>query len=383
MVMKLDLKKEDKLLLFCAQTTIKPAIVEKIRSIIQDGVNWDYIIRMGHRHNLIPLLYWQLNEICPDSVPENVMVEFKYHFDRNAEKNRFMFGELLRILKIFDSHSIPTIPYKGPILAIEEYGNLSLREFNDLDIYVPFSHVYRAKEILLNQGYFLDIQLETGKENKFIKTQRDIKFFSNTLGIVLELHWTFKSFYFSLPSGEHLCEKNDVVKLSDTNVEAYSPSPEDLFLILCLHNASHRWAALFWLCDINQMIKSHNLDWDKIMEKARKQVIERIVLINIYLVNDLWGVEIPEEVRSDFDSQIIEEVKKTIFTNEKSSSLFQELLITIKLRDNLIYGIKDVLRSIFTPGVCEWKTLSLPIQLWPLYRIYRPFNLIRRYKNNK
>ncbi len=45
-------------------------------------------------------------------------------------------GELCRLVKIFQSENITLIPYKGPILSIQAYGNISLREFGDIDIFI-------------------------------------------------------------------------------------------------------------------------------------------------------------------------------------------------------------------------------------------------------
>ncbi len=62
-------------------------------------------------------------------------------------------GELQRILDIFKSHGITAIPYKGPVLAIQAYGNLAFREFGDLDIFIQKQDFLKVKELLLDNGY--------------------------------------------------------------------------------------------------------------------------------------------------------------------------------------------------------------------------------------
>ena len=62
-------------------------------------------------------------------------------------------GERLKIQKLLDLDEINSIPYKGPLLSILDYGKLGLRDCNDLDIYVKISDVSRTMNILVENGY--------------------------------------------------------------------------------------------------------------------------------------------------------------------------------------------------------------------------------------
>jgi hypothetical protein len=43
--------------------------------------------------------------------------ELRARFEHNARKNLVFTGELIRILDCLQSHGIPAIPFKGPVLA--------------------------------------------------------------------------------------------------------------------------------------------------------------------------------------------------------------------------------------------------------------------------
>src|SRR5437870_4666302 len=73
---------------------------------------------------------------CDMSIDEAVELVSREERQRNARRNLLMLRELLEVLDLFAEHSVPALPYKGPILAAVEYGNVSLRTFCDLDILV-------------------------------------------------------------------------------------------------------------------------------------------------------------------------------------------------------------------------------------------------------
>jgi hypothetical protein len=54
---------------------------------------------------------------------------------------------------LLESYEIPAIAYKGPTLAVSAYGNLSLRQFGDLDILVQDRAYERARQLLIKQGF--------------------------------------------------------------------------------------------------------------------------------------------------------------------------------------------------------------------------------------
>ncbi len=148
------------------------------------------------QHRLTPLLYWQLNNLCPDSIPPKIMERLKTFFHENARKNLLFMGELLKILDLFESNGITAIPYKGPILAIQTYGNLTFREFDDFDLFINQKDGLIAKKILQTEGYHSYLNLNEINEKKFFESQNDIQFSNKKTGIVLELHWKFSSLFF-------------------------------------------------------------------------------------------------------------------------------------------------------------------------------------------
>lgn len=388
-ISSLKISDEDKLLLLCARTRITEEVKEKIKSTVQQQLDWNYILQRSFKHKLTPLLYWQLNSLCHDSISPEVMDTLKTYFHENAHKNLLYLGELQKILKLFENSGIDAIPYKGPTLAISVYGNLALREFVDLDIFINQNDVIKAKKMLVSEFYKPYIYLDPIKEKKFVETQHDYGFTNDEKSVTIELHWRFTSLLFSLPIDEkEVFNVNDKNYAFINNHKIRSLNPEDLFLILCIHNSEHRWSRLAWICDIAEFVQHNcNINWEKIIRKAKRIGIFRILLINLNLAKDLFDLKIQDErivyylKNDDNVEEISNQIKTNIFIKKHDKvALLREISLNIKVRDKIFRGIIDCILGAVKPTTYEWKNIALPSIFYPFYYLLRPFMLLKRYK---
>ena len=86
-----DLRIEDQLLLNCSITRISNEKIKDIRNLVNMDINWDYLVNMAQKHRLNYLLYWQLDKICPEKIPENVKLKLQEDFQANVHRNLAMF----------------------------------------------------------------------------------------------------------------------------------------------------------------------------------------------------------------------------------------------------------------------------------------------------
>lgn len=375
---------EDKILLLCARTKLNPEIKSKLIKLVYEDIDWDFLIQRSSEHKLTPLLYRNLDSLGVNSVPEEVMFRLNEIFQENVMNNLQLFGKLLKILKVLKSNDIIAIPYKGPSLAILAYDNLAFRMFNDLDIFIFKNDISKVREILISKGYVPEFELNRFKEIKYIESQREMRFFNESHTVTIDIHWKFSAQMFSLPKVQEKIGDNLIYnKINNLDVNALST--EDLILVLCLHNAGHRWTRLAWISDITELINSKNVKWSNLVKKADNLHLKRILFINLYLANDLLGLNIPDEISDHFKSDknviiISNTIKQKIFSEERNTSLFDEILFSLKLRENIFYGIKDGIRNAMMPTPLEWNKLNLPSILYPFYYLYRPFYILLRYK---
>ena len=163
--------------------SIDQEIKEKILSLVNEDLDWQYLLQMASRHKLKPLLYRNLNSICPEKVPEDILEELKDYFNINVRKNLLMTGELIKILKFLKENNINAIPYKGPVLANLAYGNISLREFGDIDILINKSDVLKTKNIMLNNGYELYFPININ-DSFYMKLEPEYQFINRNNDLV-------------------------------------------------------------------------------------------------------------------------------------------------------------------------------------------------------
>ena len=77
------------LLICCAG--VDPEKGPKLEALISRRVDWNLTIEQGHRHDILPLIYWSLKTHCPDKLPDPIMKELGEFFQANARKNLFAY----------------------------------------------------------------------------------------------------------------------------------------------------------------------------------------------------------------------------------------------------------------------------------------------------
>lgn len=380
----IKLKNEEQLLLRCAHIRIDTNDQKEIISIVKSGLDWDYLLKLTERHKLQQLLYWQLNKISGRELPA---VDLKYlsnFFKNNASKNLFYMREIVSIVKLLSEMSIESFPYKGPILAHQVYGNLSLRQFGDLDLLVKKEDVITIKKILISQGYKPEFDLNSTQERNYLNSQRELKFINESKGISLEIHWKFSGIFLKLPRYAEKLLLNNLNSINIGGVSIPDISPENLILILSIHNASHYWSRLSWLVDIVTLIDNREIDWTYVLETAQKLSIKHILLINLYLCHILLDLRLDSSIISLLSNKSIIKTShifvKNMFSPTVEYTLIDKVMISFKIRENKIDGTKDCFIGIFNPSFYELNHLKLPPSLFFLYHIYRPLNLLKRYK---
>jgi hypothetical protein len=175
------------------------------------------------------------------------------------------------------------------------------------------------------------------------------------------------------------------VKVTVAGRKLKTPSAEDLLLVLSIHAAKHVWGRLIWLCDIAQILKREELNWDWIQARARELGVERILHITLLLTERLLKASIPGQiesaVRSDraalaFASEIEQRLLSGVHYEEPQISYFR---LMMRLRERRIDRVRFLMRLAFTPGLGEWDAVRLPKMLFPLYRVVRMARLAGRF----
>ena len=378
------MRTEAELLLCCARTRIDSEKAMRIRVLLQRDIDWEYLFRTASEHGITPLLYRHLNATLPGAVPNETLNQLRDYFHDNSRRNLFLTGELLNLLSLFETHKIPAIAFKGPVLAASVYGNLALRQFLDLDLIIHKQHVAKASELLVAEGYRPQFNLNRGREAAYVRWYPAHCFVREDDGedgkVVVDLHWAITSRDFGFPlDPESLWGRLESISLGDK--EVLTLSPENLLLILCVHGGKHGWDNLAWICDIAELIRvGEGIDWRKVLDQARALKSERMLFLGLYLASDLLGAPLPEEIKAKIHSDpavksLATQVSERLF-REVPPGVLEGWRFQVKMRDRLRDGCRYCFGLVMTPTGLELTLMPLPAALFPLYYVLRPMRLL-------
>jgi hypothetical protein len=316
-------------------------------------------------------------------VPARQLDTLRIRYRDNARRALWFTGELVRILGHFESLGITAMPYKGPILAETLYGDVTQRQFGDLDVLVHEADVPGARAALLSLGYKPGIELLPHQERAYIAAGYECPFHAAHGPNSLELQWQILPRFYSIDLDvAGFFERADEISLGGRPMQTLRA--QDLVLVLCTHAAKHVWVQLSWLCDIARLVKSPQLDWDAIQDDARRLGIERIVGLSLLLAHKLLGSALPpamqERLRADplatvLADEIVRVIERSAHYDTESIAYFR---LMMRLRERWQDRARFFWRLAFTPGVGEWSAVQLPKHLQPLYRLVRLSRLARR-----
>jgi Uncharacterised nucleotidyltransferase len=321
---------EVEVLLCCARAHIGPDTAERVRQLLKEQIDWNYLIEIASYHGTIPLLFWNLSRLALDDVPETTLTQLRAWYNGIACWNLSLTGELLKLLDLFRDRGIRALPLKGPALAASAYGNLSLRQFCDLDILASKEDMLKAKEVLMMHGYHPKLDLTAGDEAAYLESHHDYKFVRSKDSKVVEIQWGVTQWSFAFPFDfEDAWKYRQVISVAGESV--LNLAPEILLLMLCVHGTKHRWEQLKWICDIAEMVNTYREkpDWDRLMDQARTLGGGRMLLLGLFLAHSLLGVELPEETLE----RIHNNPQVKLLAGQVTKELFREASNPARLRD--------------------------------------------------
>ena len=159
-------------------------------------------------------------------------------------------------------------------------------------------------------------------------------------------------------------------------------SDEDLLLVLCHHGVFHIWERLEWVAGVAELLRAtRELDWSRVLARARELHCERALSIGLSLATDLLDAPLPREISATVEA----DPAARLLGQEALRRLFQEDVGPPGLMEKIRYHtlsaerpadrVSYILRLAVTPNQGDWAALTLPSSLFFLYYVLRPFRL--------
>jgi len=367
------------LLLACCASDQK---AERLQNARRGELDWERLARLADRHGVLPQVYSALAQA--GEAPCAALSGLRPMYERSVHQALWLTRELLRIIECFDGHGIRALAYKGPALAEILYGNVTSRQFADLDILVSPDDLPKVRACLAELGYEASLKLSPREERAYIAAGYELVFDLGEHRNLLEIQWRILPRFYAVDFDiERLFDRAIAVDLCGRAVRTLCP--EDLMLVLCAHAAKHAWTQLSWIREIGELSKSLQLDWVAILNEAERLGICRILAVSLGLANNLLGTEIPwavqEYAQCDHEVEVV--VHRVIPLLSQEENLDPESVSYFRLMTDTRERWRDRARFLWrlavTPGPGEWSVIGLPEPLFPLYRVVRFFRLAQRF----
>lgn len=357
----------------------------RIRALLREDIDWTSLLRIATRHQLAPLIGFNLCTTFADACPATVIDEFRSCMREITARNLFLARELIRLLEVFESRAIPVIPFKGPLLASTAYGHLGLRAFCDLDVLVDRIREYRVHvpEVLRSDGWTMIG--DNGYECTFANASGDIH---------LDVHHALtpqRLMPLRLNFGDIWRRCTNVAFIGTT---ARTPAPPDLLIMLCVQLAKDTGdermsPRLIKVCDIAQLIDRHaDLDWPLTLREARRLGALRMLFVGVGAARKLFGTALPNDVLQRcqaiprFDS-LVSHVEERVFFGRVGRFSRPELLSRAtwhaETRERALdrSSLRSLVHRVIVPIHLDYAFVKLPATLFPLYFAVKPVRLAR------
>jgi hypothetical protein len=288
---------------------------------------WVRLVRLAAEQRVRPLVRAALvrHGHSGARVPQAISRAFGQRCRQIAIDQLVKHAELGQIVRDFAAAKIPVILLKGACLGTFVYGDIALREMNDLDLLVPEQSLQAAADSLVRRGYQTHRPFTVATEMAF---RHHLPPFIKG-GVAVELHWNVTP-----PGQPFTIDPVDLwrraVPMDAGDRPALRLCLEDLLLHLCVHSShQHQFeCGLRPSCDIAALLREYGdrIDWEAVCQRGEQWRWAKGVSVALALSQRLLGAAVPPAVlrrlqrSSGGDSIVVAE--RLLWTTAGESSAF-------------------------------------------------------------
>lgn len=359
---KMNLSPEDRLLRNCAKIEISDTTRSRLKDILDNGLNWPYILQESIKEGIPCLLYNNLSEF-KNSVPENILGCLSDIYYKNTYRNVKIYELLKFILSSFAKENLATIPLKGIFLAEKVYGNIALRTMADVDLLIKKEDLPRVDKLLESLNYRTPIHKDVfypAIEKSYLNSAI---YFKTNKGretkdtIPLHIHWHVVNMI--LPT--YLYAKNiKMVSLWEYaaptklgGADTLGLAPHHLVIYLAQHALKHSFEHLVLFSDMDAVIKryANQIDWDNFIKDTIEWGTEKQVFYSLYFTNYYLETKLPDYLLSKLKPKKINFFEKKFFSFVSNNNRDTELcyFVHLSMVKGLVKKLEFIFRLFFPP----------------------------------
>jgi hypothetical protein len=350
----------------------------QIATALKSDIEWRTLLSHAKAHGVRPQLIRAFRELDWIGVPLETKRSLLDFMQLHRARSLFIAGELIKVSDQLSQRAIRFATFKGPSLATALYGDLSLRECNDIDIIVDENHVAQAEAILGSLGY-RGILGSSVFRDAFLSYQRQFAFVRETPSLAVDLHWDFTASHVPFPvSPSEIWNNLEQVDIGGRPVPTLGRN--DLGLLLAGHGTKEGWRCLGWVADFAMFIQKHpDLDWNYLLNRAQRRGCGRSLLLGCQLAAQLLGTRVKADMLQLAENTrqlllVAETMVHRIRSDFPAASLDRDLG-DLELCESRLQKACAIGKLLITRTVGDYVSMPLPRRLWRIYHVTRPFRL--------
>jgi len=363
--------------LLCAVVRPSPDLAQAV-ALLRGPLDFSDLLDLAEAHSVRPRLIQAFAALGWQGVPPTVKAALEGFRGRHVLRALYLAEEHGRIADALLAAGVGFAFFKGAALAVDLYGDLSHREYGDIDLIVWPHQLVAAETVLEDLGY-LTRQGDRAFRRAFLAYQRQYTFIRADIGAAVDLHWDFSAgpLPFPLRPAETWRGLRPVRVGSRTMPTV---SVENQILLLAGHGTKEAWRSLSWICDFAMQIdRTPGADWAGLYARARRQGCGNSLLLGASMAQALFDSAMPHD--------LVPLVRRNATVARLTRRLVARLrgglatmpghrdLMDLDLCDRRWDRLKAAVRFGLTPTPGDYHALPLPAGLWSAYYFLRPFRL--------
>jgi len=380
------IKNDTKLLFICSKERTSPEDLIFAKDVLASLSDPLYFVELSSKHGVLPLIYICLKSMdyqqeSANILPSHIFDIFKQRYKQVATKNMLMSAEVIKIVKSLGFHKIDVISFKGPLLSKVAYGDITLRQYGDIDLLIRPDKLFQAVTHLESLGYELQASKKLIQNPEWIKSTKDMTLFHPRKGIVVELHWKLFQSSFANTSFDPW-DYTQIVEFNRTDIKVFQP--ELLLAYLCIHGSRHLWERIEWIVDVDRLVRNSSINWNLVLELSSGFEGTKMLLLGLNISKIFFDTPLPKFVLKRIDNKkisiltekIIPLIENPITNSSESKDVFRRKMLHIGMQETFSNELKLLFYTLFQPHygyiLKEGKGRNI------LFRVVKPFKIIKK-----
>jgi hypothetical protein len=374
--------REWRLLVACARYAAGLADARGIAAAAALIDDWASAERLACAHGLLP---WLARGLSATGLTDGPHAPIVSAAGASAARTLGQVRRLAELWSLLERAGVAALPFKGPVLSLQLYGDVALRQSVDLDLAVPFDQYRQARSALVAQG-LPPRGGHSERQERVLFTWLGHAPFGRGADFV-ELHWRFadQRFPFALRVEDALARSRS---LGLAGVAMPVMADDDLLAVLAMHGARHLYERLEWLAGVTRLLAAQRGQAARLVAHAESLRVRRMLLSSVQVAHHVLGFPIDADWRRALASEpaavaIGGRMAAGLEANVRRDAPFPSHAALqrqyAEMLDTRLDRARLYLHAAMDPTARDHEALALPDALVPLHRLIRPARLAATY----